>query len=130
MQRLEVSGAVRPIYGSSGVKRLIDRAVFDYIPFPQYRGFRWHRGRSTVLRYIEILVQKKLVLRRTSGHCLGTYRTVINLVSVHCFLILLRHYYNNHRHLLFISFSKLHVSITINMLCSGSVLHNSFKENE
>jgi len=27
MQRLEVSGAVRPIYGSSGVKRLIFVAV-------------------------------------------------------------------------------------------------------
>jgi len=36
MQRLEVSGAVRPIYGSLGVRRLIDRVVFDYIPFPVF----------------------------------------------------------------------------------------------
>ena len=28
MQRLEVSGAVRPIYGSLGVKRLIGEAKF------------------------------------------------------------------------------------------------------
>ena len=37
MQRLEVSGAVRLIYRSLGVKRLnilIDRVVFDYVPFP------------------------------------------------------------------------------------------------
>jgi len=27
MQRLEVSGAVRPIYGSLGVKRLIIRSI-------------------------------------------------------------------------------------------------------
>ena len=33
MQRLEVSGAVRPIYGSLGVKRLSNydiRYIFDY----------------------------------------------------------------------------------------------------
>jgi hypothetical protein len=30
MQRLEVSGAVRPIYGSLGVKRLIKRHVSAY----------------------------------------------------------------------------------------------------
>jgi len=39
MQRLEVSGTVRPIYGSLGVKRLnifIDTVVFDYIPFPVF----------------------------------------------------------------------------------------------
>jgi len=37
MQRLEVSSAVQPIYGSLGVQRLnilIGRVVFDYIPFP------------------------------------------------------------------------------------------------
>ena len=37
MQLLEVSGAVRPIYGSLGVKRLnilIDSVVFEYITFP------------------------------------------------------------------------------------------------
>jgi len=31
MQRLEVSGAVRPIYGSLGVKRLIFRTVNLFI---------------------------------------------------------------------------------------------------
>ena len=33
MQRLEVSGAVRPIYGSSGVKRLIQNKCYgkDYL---------------------------------------------------------------------------------------------------
>ena len=36
MQRLEVNGAVRPIYVSLGVKRLTDRAVFDYIRFPDW----------------------------------------------------------------------------------------------
>ena len=36
MQRLEVSGAVRLIYKSLGVKRLIDIVVFDYIPFPGF----------------------------------------------------------------------------------------------
>jgi len=30
MQRLEVSGAVRPIYGSLGVKRLIITCVYFY----------------------------------------------------------------------------------------------------
>jgi len=34
MHRLEVSDAVRPIYGSLGVRRLIDIVVFHYIPFP------------------------------------------------------------------------------------------------
>ena len=29
MQRLEVSGAVRPVYGSLGVKRLIDFSIAD-----------------------------------------------------------------------------------------------------
>ena len=33
MKRLEVSGAVRPIYGSLGVKRLIDKSGrFFYVP--------------------------------------------------------------------------------------------------
>jgi len=31
MQRLEVSGAVRPIYGSLGVKRLIQPASFSFL---------------------------------------------------------------------------------------------------
>jgi len=34
MQRLEVSGAVRPIYGSLGVKRLIFVLVTYYLTFP------------------------------------------------------------------------------------------------
>jgi len=34
MQRLEVSGAVRPLKSSLGVKGLIDIVVFDYISFP------------------------------------------------------------------------------------------------
>jgi hypothetical protein len=34
MQRLEVSGAVRSLYGSLGVKGLIDIVVFAYMPFP------------------------------------------------------------------------------------------------
>ena len=33
MQRLEVSGEVRPIYGSLGVKRLRDEFYFNFI-FP------------------------------------------------------------------------------------------------
>ena len=36
MQCVEVSGAVRPIYGSLDVKRLIDIVMFDYIPFPVF----------------------------------------------------------------------------------------------
>ena len=31
MRRLEVSGAVRPIYGSLGVKRLKDKDVRDFV---------------------------------------------------------------------------------------------------
>ena len=36
MQRLEVSGAVRPIYGSIGVKRLIMYSKFVYHGLPKY----------------------------------------------------------------------------------------------
>ena len=36
MQRLEVSGAVRPIYGSLGVKRLIKPSV--YFHYSYYSG--------------------------------------------------------------------------------------------
>ena len=36
MQRLEVSGAVRPIYGSLGVKRLIAQStdILDAVAYP------------------------------------------------------------------------------------------------
>jgi len=36
MQRLEVSGAVRPIYGSLGVKRLITSNMTDYLDRRMY----------------------------------------------------------------------------------------------
>jgi len=40
MQRLEVSGAVRPIYGSLGVKRLKEVNILDKA-FPL---FQWYSG--------------------------------------------------------------------------------------
>jgi len=38
MQRLEVSGAVRPIYGSLGVKRLIEsiKSKYEYFYWPPF----------------------------------------------------------------------------------------------
>ena len=38
MQRLEVSGAVRPIYGSLGVKRLSSTHVLAVRPYGDIRG--------------------------------------------------------------------------------------------
>ena len=59
MQRLEVSGAVRPIYGSLGVKRLIFRYIFmrqDFVVTvtnlprtDEYRMARQHTRKSEAL---------------------------------------------------------------------------------
>ena len=46
MQRLEVSGAVRPIYGSLGVKRLIKPAFSWYI-YESYPNLKFHGNGSS-----------------------------------------------------------------------------------
>jgi len=59
MQRLEVSGAVRPIYGSLGVKRLIFYKVvwFSCLPFTFFSSVRKHTQLSTANDVSQMLYQ-------------------------------------------------------------------------
>ena len=45
MQRLEVSGAVRPIYGSLGVKRLSPGKIRDFVTAPLYNPRKFWAAR-------------------------------------------------------------------------------------
>ena len=51
MQLLEVCGAVRPIYGSLGVKRLI-RIEFSRLVFEKYSNMKFHENPSSGGRVI------------------------------------------------------------------------------
>jgi len=61
MQRLEVSGAVRPIYGSLGVKRLIlfhagiycNKSILLLYGLPSEGHECWQQTARNLLRYIE-----------------------------------------------------------------------------
>ena len=54
MQRLEVSGAVRPIYGSLGVKLLIYLLTLGYM-FRFTRNHHQALSRNTQIHYIKLL---------------------------------------------------------------------------
>ena len=66
MQRLEVSGAVRPIYGSLGVKSLIhygDYFAFHQMSQMQKRSWRWawgHNDASALTLEVANSTEKKL----------------------------------------------------------------------
>ena len=51
MQRLEVSGAVRPIYGSLDVKRLNFLPVTDYTPYFRQPKDVWNSV-TTMVKYL------------------------------------------------------------------------------
>ena len=71
MQRLEVSGAVRPMYGSLGVKRLI-KHIFDvYIAFPYFKTLYPVMADKT-----NVLYQNKTNNIRSSG--LQSLQRIIN----------------------------------------------------
>ena len=73
MQHLEVSGAVRPIYGSLGVKRLIQIWIFvSIIWYDRYLGFnpmlndQWMQISVTKV-YSNSVLLKYTLLDRTVG---------------------------------------------------------------
>jgi len=79
MQRLKVSGAVRLIYRSLGVKGLINIVVFDYIPFPVLT----HNGDDTLPNDWKELIAK---CRGGSFFYHGQYLTSASNILVNCAL--------------------------------------------